>query len=320
MDHHVIARKLNLRDRARSGDGADALGRIRVTLVQGDPFRRIGPSARQGWWQVEALHDGILWQGELNAAPDYVQPLGASPVWSPVPTAPRVTEASLGRLPAATRTAVGNWAFSLGEPGAPGRAAAHVGGPAAGIRAILDWLDVGNPSHGRWWPSAGKTYCNVYVHDVCDLAGCYMPRVWWTNEAYHALRSGQTVAAVYGKTVIEYRANDLFLWLAQHGPAYGWVRVQSVDALQSAANAGQIAVIAAQHENRARSGHIQIVAPEAPGLGQVARRRNGIVTQPLQSNAGTRNFRYGQLRDSWWLAITTLRDFSFWVNNCSSAR
>src|SRR4051812_40345925 len=34
----------------------------------------------------------------------------------------------------------------------------------------------------RYMPGT-QTYCNIYAHDFCYLAGVYLPRVWWNSKA-----------------------------------------------------------------------------------------------------------------------------------------
>ena len=156
------------------------------------------------------------------------------------------------------------------------------------------------------------TYCNIYVYDVCDTAGCYIPRVWWNSRAIADLRADKTVAAKYASTVNEMAANYIFNWLVEYGQDFGWKRVFDLDSLQNAANAGDIGIICAQRTQMNKPGHIQIVAPEH-GSHAAKRSAAGKVTQPLQSNAGSRNFNYGFLGNSWWTS-SQFKEFAYWTN------
>ena len=84
---------------------------------------------------------------------------------------------------------------------------------------IADWLAVDTPEHLRYQPRAGLTFCNIYAHDYCHLAGAYLPRVWWSAPALLALDRGLAVSPLIGDTLNEVRANDLFLLAARPRPA-----------------------------------------------------------------------------------------------------
>jgi hypothetical protein len=67
--------------------------------------------------------------------------------------------------------------FSLNEPGQPFRS--NSGAPSVlrgEIMKIIDWLNVEKQTHKRYQPGEGKTFCNIYAHDFCHLAGVYLPR------------------------------------------------------------------------------------------------------------------------------------------------
>ena len=80
----------------------------------------------------------------------------------------------------------------------------------AELGAILEWLAPDDVRHTRYQPRDHATFCNVYAHDYCHLAGVYLPRVWWTAGAIERLAGGERVAPRYAQTVDELRANDLF--------------------------------------------------------------------------------------------------------------
>ena len=300
--HVVTALQLNL----RSTPDPTKNNKITV-LAQGTKVTRIADASLAGWWEISVTLAGLPLRGYVNSG--YLGPLGTS-FPSGTVTAGKLPAADLGSKSSATRSYAGAWAFSIGESGKPGKASAHPSGPVKGILKIIDWLDVADGGHKRWKPNV-YTYCNIYVYDVCSIAGCYIPRVWWTSKAIDDLKAGKTVEAKYADTVNEMAANYLFNWLVEHGEAFGWSRVFDPDALQSAANGGSIAIICAQRTELNRPGHIQIVAPEHGD--HAAKRVGGKVTQPLQSQAGASNFSYGFLGSNWWQGAA-FRDFGFWIN------
>jgi len=297
----VTALQLNL----RSGPSAGA-ARIAV-LEQGTELTKVADAAA-GWWQVDAAIQGQTVRGFVNSS--FVAPLTPGQFPSVTPTAGKIPPADLGPSPSAKRSARGTWANSIGEPGRPAPAASNPGGRVAGILAVIDWLDVGDKTHLRWQPQGGTTYCNVYAYDVCNIAGIYLPRVWWEHDALVSLQAGQQVEVKYGQTVDEIRANDIYDWLVAFGGSFGWQRVFDPDPLQTQVNSGMVGIICAQRVDINRPGHIQIVAPEHGN--QQAKRSGGKVTQPLQSNAGTTTFTYGFLGSSWWRS-SQFRELGFWV-------
>jgi hypothetical protein len=121
--------------------------------------------------------------------------------------------------------------------------------------------------------------------------------VWWYQKAILDLSRGRPVAAAYGKTVYEQNANGLYDWLLEWGTDFGWTRTFDANELQERVNAGGVGVISAKRRDTSRSGHITCVAPEFSE--QRARRAQGRVVAPLQSQAGSRNRRY--FSDPWWI-------------------
>lgn len=300
--HVVTALQLNL----RSAAGPTA-PRVAV-LPQGTEITKIANASLAGWWEVDAALQGATARGFLNSS--FVAPVGTQfPVVTPTGAIP---PADMGRNPNARRLHRHAWAFAIGESGLPNPAAAHPGGRAAGIIAVIDFLNPGNTNHKRWQPKGGTTYCNIYVYDVCNLAGCYLPRVWWKADAITKLQAGQQVTVKYGVTVFEIRANQLFDWFDDFGAEFGWRRVITLNDVQSEANDGNIGIIVAQRTDLEKPGHIQIIAPEH-GAHQAKRNSAGNVTLPLQSNAGSTTFTYGFLGNSAWWRGASFRDFAFWV-------
>lgn len=177
-------------------------------------------------------------------------------------------------------------AYPLHEPDQPTREASLLG--------LIRWLAV--EQHQRYRPKLSTTYCNVYAHDFCYLAGVYLPRVWWQQHAVEAFERGEEPSAEYGATVGELSANALFRWLERWSSNFGWRRAQSLDELQDAANAGEVAVICAHRKVESEPGHISVVVPETE---LQAQRREGRVVVPVQSQAGARPSQHA-VGDPWW--------------------
>ncbi|HEY0333022.1 MAG TPA: hypothetical protein VGC74_04825 [Stenotrophomonas sp.] len=203
-------------------------------------------------------------------------------------------------------------AHSLNEPGQPGRNGATPDELREELAAIIAWLDCEKPAHRRYQPRDGLTFCNIYTHDFCHLAGSYLPRVWWSAPALLKLQRGETVAPLIGDTIHEMRANDLFRWLREFGTGFGWRQTGTLTKLQLAANQGALGLIVARRKEDGRSGHIVMVVPEVDDH-RAKRDANGDVTSPLQSQAGARNFRYGGLPAGWWNG-GQFAEFAFWVH------
>ncbi len=105
--------------------------------------------------------------------------------------------------------------------------------------------------------------------------------------------------------------NSLYNWLVESSAAFGWARTFNIDDVQANANAGAVCLICAQRTDLNRSGHITAVVPETE-LHQ-AKRDNGRVTVPLESQAGASNYNYVTKLIPWWTAAQ-FRRFGFWVH------
>jgi hypothetical protein len=302
--HVVTALKLNMRSAPDSSKN-----NVIIVLSQGMELTKVGGSPVTGWIEVTAQIVTLTLRGFVSEK--HLSPIGAVsfPQSPPVTAAGSLPRADLGPHANARRNNRGSWAYRIGEVGMPGLPSAHPDGVVAGIAAVIDWLNPGNSAHLRWWPQGSTTYCNVYSHDAALAMGAYLPRCWWTSSAIAKIAAGQTVPVTYGTTVNEMRANAIFDWLEEYGASFGWVREANPHALQMAVNPGRVGIICAQRTDMNRPGHIQIVAPEQNG--HLGKRVNGVVTQPLQSNAGSRNFTWGQLGTSWWTSAS-FREFGFW--------
>ena len=73
-----------------------------------------------------------------------------------------------------------------------------------------------------------------------------------------------------------------------------------------------MALIAARRKEDGKSGHIVAVVPETADHGAM-RDASGEVIAPLQSQAGSRNFRYGTGKANWW-NDEQFTDSAFWIH------
>jgi hypothetical protein len=295
----VTATSLNLRSEPK----VTPANRI-ATLPQGHRVEKVSETEDPEWCKVSAEWDGRRVTGfaaTKHLAPE-VLPEGGVPAVPLVHLKENQTHV--------TRANQENPAYPLGEPGRPMRQAGDAASQVRQLIAIIHYLDV--ESSPRYTRGNGATYCNIYAHDYCYLAGVYLPRVWWTTTAIERLARGDAVPVQYGSTVAEVNANALFTWLLEFGERFEWRRVDSETELQDAANRGQVCLISAHHAAPKKSGHIAAVAPEHGA--HAARRSSEDVTVPLQSQAGRQNFRFGTHLGRWYANRTTFRDFGFWVH------
>jgi len=300
--HRVTATGLNL----RSAPDPTKKNRI-ATLPQGAAVSKLANAAMPPWWQVETTVAGQVLQGFVNSI--FLAPIGAAPAG---PTASGIVEVHLRENhPDARRNIAGVRAYPISEAGRPPKLTGSPAQRATGLLAIIDWLDV--ETGLRWQKIPKTTYCNIYAYDVAYLAGVYIPRVWWRGPALAALSQGQTVPVEYDTTVGEMNANALTNWFESHGTMFGWRRSFDVTEMQRAANAGEVAVMAAHNADGNAPGHIQIVPPEHGAF--VAKWHGANVVNPLQSQAGARNFRYGQLAANWFAASSQFRKHGFWIHS-----
>lgn len=151
-------------------------------------------------------------------------------------------------------------------------------------------------------PDGGSTtYCNVFAFDVVTAMGGYLPRAWYTTEDGAFIRHGDAYEA--GR-VSQVRANDLYDWLIEWGPDYGWHELTGgARAAQGQANAGRLVVISGRTVADDASevptgatythapGHISVVLAESSAQGQ-ARPTSTIDGEyvPLQAQAGGENY------------------------------
>lgn len=287
-----------------------------ATLPDGHVVRAVTGKKQNGFLEVETSLNGALVRGFafakfLEPAPGVTEITVETP--SPTPPATGITAVHMplraGTVTKRTRPA---GAHSLNESGQPGRQGETAEARRAELAAILDWLAVDKPSHKRYQPHSGLTFCNIYTHDYCHLAGCYLPRVWWSAPAIEALARGRTVEPLLGKTIDEMRANDLFRWLRDFGLRFGWRQTGTLTKLQTEVNQGAIGLIVARRVIDGKSGHIVAVVPETRDE-QARRDPAGEVIAPLQSQAGVTNFRYGTSKAGWW-KDAKFAEFAFWLH------
>ena len=189
-------------------------------------------------------------------------------------------------------------------------------------QAVVETLNV--EDSGRYEPADGKTYCNIYAYDVVTALGAYIPRTWWYDSAITRIQAGAEVVSVeeydrrvaagepvagvirpvYDETVQELNANSLVDWMETWGASFGWEQTTDMSEAQRAANEGHVAVLLAANANSGRSGHITVILAE-DDANQAARDDAGEVRAPLQSQAGSSNFKSspndaGAGNEQWW--------------------
>lgn len=274
------------------------------------PVRAVTGKKVGNFLEVEVVLNGNVFRGFASA--DFLEPATqpTDPAPAPLP-AGTIPAAHMPRRPETRRTAIAN-ANTVNEPPMPERKGGTPEELRGSVAAIIAWLSPDTEAHKRYWPRGSSTFCNIYAHDYCALAGVYLPRVWWTERAVIDLIQDREVKPTYGGTLREMRANDLFRWLDDHGPSFGWQRASSLNDLQDSANRGGVALVIARRKVEGRSGHVAMVVPETSSH-QARRDRQGNITAPLQSQAGSRNFNYSPGRTSWW-KDDKFADSAFWYH------
>lgn len=304
MWHKVTAPTLNL----RSKPIVQPSTRL-ASLQQGQIVEEVGPSSAAGWIVVEATLGASVFRGHVNAK--YLTPAQGS-ASAPVAIAhvPPAVHLQPAKGVRANKSAM---AFPLSEPAMPPFRRPGAATPAriAALHTNIAWLS--SPSSRRYSPEGGATYCNIYAYDYAYLAGVYLPRVWWMGKALTQIANGTIPPVSYGVTVSELNANSLYNWLSEWSDEYGWKRLGSPDAAQAAANSGEAVLVCARRKDLQKSGHIAAVVPEpaAPG-GVSAVRTVGVVTSPLLSQAGSRNFSYEPNR---FYLGNQFQAFGFWAHS-----
>jgi hypothetical protein len=282
---------------------SENLGTNRLAVLpMGHIVEKTGQTKNQ-WVEIIAVLQGSTLQGWVNGS--FLSPSTVS-VLPPVQSQLAVN-LDPGKLQVTRNNRL--LAYPLNETNMPYRQPeADAEAKRVQIASIIKYLGV--DTHARYHPNPSNTYCNIYGFDYCYLNRVYIPRVWWTPNAFVDLKSGRQVAPIYGKTVMELNANSLCQWAIDHSKEFGWVRHFNLDQIQDAANEGLAVVIIAQQKIPNRSGHICAVVSETDVHAAV--RANGKVIRPLQSQAGRTNKQYWT-PPQWW-ADPKYKEFGFWVN------
>ena len=303
--------------RLRSEPKIDKTGaNVVARLPDGQIVQAVDGVTVNGFREVQtsllgARHQGFASVRHLKPAP------GVTAVPIPTPAAmPPTTGIAAVYMPrvagSVTRRTQIAGAHSLNDAGQPRRVGTSPDALRAELEAIADWLAVDKASHVRYQPRGRATFCNVYAHDYCHLAGVYLPRVWWTPAAIEALAQGLLVEPKLGKTIDEQRANDLFRWLRDFGLRFGWRRTSTLTKLQVEVNQGAVGLVVARRVNDGLSGHVAMVVPETNDH-RARWNADGEVVAPLQSQAGATNFRYGRGKTDWWKG-PQFADSAFWLH------
>jgi hypothetical protein len=314
--YRVDTRESTLRLRREPRISRPKTANVVAELPDGHLVRAVSARGENDFREVETSLGGARFQG--FAASRYLVAESASEeieVLVPAPSPPRrgVVAVTMPRKSGrVTRRNGTDRAHSLNEAGRPDRKGTDAATLRTELAAIVDWLGVDKPAHKRYWPLAPDTFCNIYAHDFCQLAGAYLPRVWWRPTAIAALERGESVEPLYEKTIDEVRANGLFRWLRDFGPTFGWRQSENATALQLDANQGAVCLIVARRKSDGPPGHITAVMAETEAL-RARRDDSGAVIAPVQSQAGSNNFRYSTYRQLWWLD-EKFAESAFWVH------
>jgi hypothetical protein len=316
--YEVDVRETSLRLRTEPWiDKRDPRSNVVAHLPAGQLVHRIAGKKGDQFFEIETNLRGAYFHGFAAAA--YLRPAkgeNSVPVVVPATSPPSdgivavYMPRKAGKVTRRTEPA-GPW--SLNEPGQPTRDAETAAGRCAQLATIIDWLAVDRPAHQRYQPTGGgTTFCNIYAHDYCFLAGVYLPRVWWTPSAIEQLARNETVEPLYEQTIDEQRSNDLFRWLGDFGPRFGWRSTGTLTKLQEAANLGGVGIIIARRKIDGKSGHIVAVVPETDEY-RAQRNSDCSVIGPVQSQAGVTNFRYRSTTNQWWKG-DQFADSALWIH------
>ena len=293
------------------------LSNVMANLPDGHLVRAVTNTPVKEFLEIETSLNGALFRGFsalkfLKLRADEPTVAVESPAEAAVPqgTIPAVfMPRKDGSLTKRTNLA---GALSLNEENQPGRKGTTADELRQELAAIVAWLAPDKAAHKRYQPRDGLTFCNIYAHDFCHLAGIYLPRVWWTSSAIAILSIGGSVEPKLGNTITEQRANDLFRWLRDFGLSFGWRQTGSLTKLQMEVNQGAVGLIVAQRKQDGRPGHISIVVPETTKFA-AKRSTDGEVVAPLQSQAGATNFSYGTGKAGWW-TDSQFSEAAFWLH------
>jgi hypothetical protein len=305
-----------LRVRSEPKISSPPTANVIAQLPDGQPVRAVTGTKVKNFLEIETSLVGAHIRGFASA--DFLAPapgVNEIPIVQPAaaPPATGIVEVFMPR-PAGLitkRTAPAD-AHSLNEPDMPARKGTIPDELRASLGEVIDYLATDKKANKRYQPRDGLTFCNIYAHDYCFLAGVYLPRVWWTPGAIERLTRGETVEPLIENTITEMRANDLFRWLRDFGPRFGWRQTGTPTKLQQEATQGAIGLIVARRKEDGKSGHIVAVVPETE-TEHAVRNAAGEVTRPLQSQAGAVNFRRGTGSLNWWKGAE-FAESAFWLH------
>jgi len=313
--HRVVTLEGTLRLRSAPAISAPPTANVIGDLPDGHLVRAVSGKETKGFLEVETSLAGAHLQGFASAK--HLQPASGN-IEAALPAAAPPTEGLVAvymprKAGVVTKRTEIAGPHSLNEPNQPGRKGTTPDELRTELAAIIDYLDVAKKSFKRYQPRDGLTFCNIYAHDYCFLAGVYLPRVWWTGKAIEAIAKGEKVAPLLGNTIDEVRANGLFRWLRDFGDRFGWRQTGTLTKLQQEANQGAIGLIVARRKEDGRSGHIVMVVPETD---KHSARRNsaGDAIAPLQCQAGSVNFSYGTGKLNWW-KDARFAESAFWLHS-----
>ncbi|WP_259070936.1 SH3 domain-containing protein [Mucilaginibacter sp. X4EP1] len=291
----VTATLLNLRSSTSTADNSNIITRLKNGEVVD-----VTDASQADWYKVNALNRSPAISGYV--ASKYLKQVDPS---APVTSPGYLKPVNLPPNNDSRRNNHAAWQYPLGEPAMPFITAADVPGRIDDIYNIVNYLAVDISAR---YARDVHTYCNIYAYDFCYLSNVFLPRVWWTDKALLDLKNGQTVQALYGVTVNEMTANQLYTWLELWGADFGWTRTYDLDDLQNQVNQGKTGLISGPNVNAEQSGHICCVIPEKGT--EVAMRTGGNVVCPVLSQAGAQNLRFYN-NNRWWL-LSIIKEFGFW--------
>jgi Bacterial SH3 domain len=294
----------------RSSPSKENNTNIITTLSQGEIVSLVD-NTNPLWFKVSFIKNGNQITGFIFAT--LLEPVQSSNNSPDVSNLVLPPEVHFKNTPLSNRNSVDFRHCPLGESNMPIRTS--TGSTEMKIQEIyqiLNFLSV--ETSIRYLPinNGATTYCNIYAYDVCFLGNVYIPRVWWTDKALLSIQQGNQVSIVYGETVRELRANDLFDWLKEWGDDYGWVRTFDLTELQNQSNQGRMGIICAKRLDTNRSGHIVSIVPETANFS--AQRNGSTVIEPLQSQAGVSNKKIFNNSSQWWTKPNKFREFGFWYH------
>lgn len=306
--HRVSAGRLNLRREPRS----DRPNQI-ATLPQGTRVQSLGAPDAKGWVQVRVMLSGALRAGFV--ASEYLTPLppGASFAIEAETLAGLVLPPALlsqGKAESA-RSQSSHRLYPLGEASRPKVNGSAPETLAKQLLECLAWLDCEEHAHSRYRAPKGGSVASTYACDYCELAGVYLPRVWWTPESLVGIAEERKLEVELNRSVRELSTKGLYDWLEDHGSACGWhCEIEAIE-IQAAANAGEVCLIVAMSSDLSRAGQIAAVVPEHEGC-EATRDRAGDVLRPVESHCGgAKNLRCGKSASAWWLT-DRYRAYAFW--------